>query len=86
MKPKAPKQMSFDIPKGAPAVFRQRQLDDNSSMPFGAHKGKKMLDVPMPYLRWFLEQDWAQKWPAVVQYAKRAVGGADQDQERKERE
>lgn len=29
------------------------ELEDLSSMPFGAHKGKPMQDVPASYLHWF---------------------------------
>ena len=30
-----------------------RILDDNSTMPIGKHKGKKMADVPFDYLLWY---------------------------------
>jgi len=29
-------------------------LSDNSLMPFGAHKGRKMIDVPASYLVWLM--------------------------------
>lgn len=32
-------------------------LNDKSPMPFGAHKGKKMADVPAHYLLWIYEQN-----------------------------
>lgn len=64
------KQMNFDLPKGRPAVYRQRQLSDESPFPFGKHKGTPMLQVPLSYLNWFLAQDWASKWPAVIAYTK----------------
>ena len=30
-------------------------LDDNSPMPFGKYRGKKMIDVPASYLLWLYE-------------------------------
>lgn len=33
------------------------KLTDNSLMPFGVHKGKKMADVPGKYLLWIYEQN-----------------------------
>lgn len=32
-------------------------LDDQSPMPFGKHKGKKMEDVPAEYLLWLRDQN-----------------------------
>lgn len=64
------KQINFDIPKGRPAVYRQRQLTDESGFPFGKHKGTSMQNVPIDFYRWLLQQDWCNKWPAVVAYAK----------------
>ncbi len=43
-------------------------LTDNDLMPFGKYKGEKMQDVPAEYLDWFIGQNWADKWPAVVAY------------------
>lgn len=31
-------------------------MDDNSIMPFGAHKGKNLANVPASYLLWLKEQ------------------------------
>ena len=31
------------------------KLTDNDPMPFGKHKGRKMIDVPPSYLLWYLE-------------------------------
>lgn len=31
-------------------------LTDNDIMPFGAHKGKKLIDVPDNYLLWLNDQ------------------------------
>lgn len=33
-------------------------MDDNTLMPFGKHKGLRMIDVPPQYLLWIYEQDW----------------------------
>ena len=70
MKSRAPKQIQFDLPKGQPAVFRQRELTDESTMPCGKWKGVIMQNVPTPYLEWFITQPWANRWPAVLAYAK----------------
>lgn len=32
-------------------------MTDESIMPFGKHKGKKMADVPADYLLWLYEND-----------------------------
>ena len=32
-------------------------MNDESIMPFGKHKGKKMADVPGDYLIWIYEND-----------------------------
>jgi uncharacterized protein (DUF3820 family) len=34
------------------------KMDDNSIMPYGAHKGKKMANVPDDYLLWCYDQPW----------------------------
>lgn len=64
------KQLAFDMPKGSPRIFRQRQLTEDSPFPFGKYKklGLTMQEVPADYLTWFLKQDWSHKWPAVVTY------------------
>lgn len=31
-------------------------ITDESIMPFGKHKGKKMIDVPDEYLLWLLQE------------------------------
>jgi len=40
-------------------------------MPFGAHKGKEMDDVPADYFDWLMGQPWIDKWSAVVDYIER---------------
>jgi uncharacterized protein (DUF3820 family) len=32
-------------------------MDDNSLMPFGAHKGKKLANVPAQYLLWLHKEN-----------------------------
>lgn len=44
-------------------------LTDESLMPIGIHKGKRLGDIPDDYWEWFLKQDWCDKYPAIVQYA-----------------
>lgn len=33
------------------------KLSDSSLMPFGQHKGEKMIDVPASYLIWLFENN-----------------------------
>ena len=35
------------------------KLNDNSPMPWGKYKGKKMIDVPASYLMWLYDNDKA---------------------------
>lgn len=44
-------------------------LHDDTPMPFGKHKGKRLGDVPDHYWRWFLGQDWCDEYPDLVEYA-----------------
>lgn len=48
-------------------------LNDDSLMPFGTHKGKRLGDVPDHYWRWFLVQDWCDDYPELVEYANTVV-------------
>jgi uncharacterized protein (DUF3820 family) len=32
------------------------ELDDNSKMPFGVYKGRKMVNVPAVYLLWLWDE------------------------------
>lgn len=41
-------------------------LTDYSPMPFGKHRGKRMIDVPAPYLIWLYESGCDH--PQVKQY------------------
>lgn len=36
-------------------MFAQKELNDNSIMPWGMHKGKKMANVPAKYLLYLLQ-------------------------------
>lgn len=67
------KQLTFDMPKGRPAIYRQRQLTEDSPFPFGKYKklGLTMQEVPADYLAWFTAQEWSVKWPAVLAYINR---------------
>lgn len=49
------------------------KLHDDSLMPFGKHKGQRLGLIPDSYWRWFLEQDWCDKWPDLVEYANLCV-------------
>ena len=33
-------------------------MKDETLMPFGKHKGKKLANVPANYLLWLFDQDW----------------------------
>ena len=46
------------------------KFDDNSIMPFGEHKGKKMINVPDSYLMFIYSQSWISKWPQLEEYIK----------------
>jgi len=37
-------------------------------VPFGKYQGKKFVEVPISYLRWFRDQDWAEKWKDLYDY------------------
>jgi hypothetical protein len=43
-------------------------LGDESPMPFGKYKGRKIKSVPASYLDWLHGQDWIQEWPRVLAY------------------
>ena len=42
----------------------------DDKFPFGKplNKGKKFREVDPEYFRWFLKQDWKEKWPQVIAY------------------
>jgi len=46
-------------------------MDDNSRMPFGAHRGELLKDVPDKYLLWLYEEesDWVEdNHPELLDY------------------
>ena len=43
---------------------------DETVMPWGAHEGKKLSDVPPSYLLWLYEQPWIREWPGLYAYLK----------------
>ena len=45
--------------------------EDDTVMPWGKHKGTKLVDVPATYLLWLLEQKWIKDWPGLHDYLKR---------------
>lgn len=45
-------------------------MGDKTIMPFGAHKGKAMEDVPAGYLLFCYAQTWIGKYPDVREYIK----------------
>jgi len=49
------------------------RLTDDDPMPIGKHKGKRLGDVPDSYWAWFLDQDWCDKYPKLVEYANTGV-------------
>ena len=49
------------------------KLHDDSKMPFGKWKGSRLGSVPDHYWRWFLQQEWCDEWPDLVEYANHVV-------------
>ena len=54
-------------------LSNRTKLHDDDVMPFGTYKGKRLGDVPDEYLAWFLEQDWCDDYPDLVEYANQTV-------------
>lgn len=44
-------------------------LHDDDRMPFGKYQGMRLGEVPDHYWCWFLQQEWAEKYPDLLQYA-----------------
>ena len=44
-------------------------LSDDDRMPFGKWEGTRLGEVPDSWFRWFLNQDWCDNWPELVEYA-----------------
>jgi hypothetical protein len=49
---------------------RSAPVTGDSPMPWGSLKGKPLQEVPDDYWAWFRSQAWAEKWPALLEYAK----------------
>lgn len=58
-------------------------LTDEDPFSFGAHKGKKMKDVPASYLDWLRGQKWLSDWPQVADYIERNAKVIDWELRRK---
>lgn len=69
----------YDYAKG-----RALPEDPNEAiMVFGAHKTKKLKDVPKNYWGWFLTQSWRDSWPGYREYAQsRVMQGSPSNEER----
>jgi len=46
------------------------KLSDDDPMPFGTYKGQRLGSVPDHWFRWFLKQEWAERWPDLLAYAR----------------
>lgn len=44
---------------------------DNTVMPWGKHKGKKLKELDSSYLLWLFEQTWIKDWPGLYLYLKK---------------
>ena len=49
------------------------KLTDDNMMPFGKYIGEHLGTVPDSYWKWFLDQDWCDEWPDLVEYANLCV-------------
>jgi uncharacterized protein (DUF3820 family) len=64
---------------------------DESPMPFGKHKGKKLSEVPASYLLWCYDQPGMNNnWPQLLSYIEDNLETltdqkVEEDEERKER-
>ena len=45
------------------------KLSDDDKMPFGKYKVQRLGEVPDHYWRWFAQQEWAEKYPDLLEYA-----------------
>ena len=72
---------SYGLPK--PQVRNSRsfhRLQDVDLMPFGPHRGTRMMDVPASYLDILRDAKWLESsYPAVADYIERAAKAIDQD-------
>jgi len=72
-----PKTEKKEKKKSKPPSRPSQRLNDNDRMPWGKHEGENLGDVPRDYWRWFLSQDWCDKWPDLVEYASLSVEDGD---------
>ena len=49
----------------------RKTLNDEDLMPFGKHKGTPLGEMDDSYFDWFLKQAWSEKFPDLVEYAKK---------------
>ena len=61
------------------SLSNRTTLHDDDEMPFGKHKWGRLGEVPDDYWLWFLKQDWCDKWPDLVEYAKLVEGSQHGD-------
>lgn len=54
-----------------------RKLNDDDLMPFGKFKGTRLGEIEDEWFRWFLAQQWCDKFPALVEYANIVMEGDD---------
>lgn len=48
---------------------KRTELHDDDRMPFGKYRGERLGDIPDDYWRWFLRQDWCDRYSDLVEYA-----------------
>jgi Putative quorum-sensing-regulated virulence factor len=49
-------------------MIKRPPLDPDDPMPWGAHAGIAMRDVPLEYLLWLRRQPWLLDWPRIYAY------------------
>lgn len=50
-------------------AYNENALTDDHLMPWGRYSGVRLGDVPTDYWSWFLDQDWCDEYPDLVEYA-----------------
>lgn len=51
-------------------MTERTKLNDDDLMPFGKWRNTRLGEVPDHYWLWFLKQEWSDKYPDLVAYAK----------------
>lgn len=46
----------------------KRALSDDDRMPIGKWKDRRLGEIPDHYWRWFIQQDWSNKYPDLLEY------------------